>query len=73
MDESPKPVRLLRKTSRGTTESLACKYDPRRTSNKDPRRWTLRAKYCGIWDILRYCEKVVAVVRYTADAKFHLH
>ncbi|KAK9508490.1 hypothetical protein O3M35_006035 [Rhynocoris fuscipes] len=25
-----------KKTSRGTTESLASKYDPRRTSNEDP-------------------------------------
>ncbi|KAK9511217.1 hypothetical protein O3M35_005817 [Rhynocoris fuscipes] len=35
MDECPKPVRPLRKTSRGMTESLASKCDPRRTSNED--------------------------------------
>ncbi|KAK9504975.1 hypothetical protein O3M35_009138 [Rhynocoris fuscipes] len=40
MDECPKPVRTSRKTSRGTTESLACKYDPRRTSNEEESKFT---------------------------------
>ncbi|KAK9504974.1 hypothetical protein O3M35_009137 [Rhynocoris fuscipes] len=35
MDDCPKPVRPSRKISRGATESLSSKYDPRRRSNED--------------------------------------